>query len=243
MPDFSLEQGLPVGPQIYRSLRLQIIRAQLLPGSRLSEAECAQEFDVSRQPVREAFIKLSEEGLVEVRPQRGTLVRKISIAAVLEARFVREAIEADVVKRVAELGDPGIITELRNQLRHQRAAAAAAPDSFLALDELFHRTLAEAAGIAHAWKVVEGIKAQMDRVRYLSFGHTPVPKLVIQHNHIVDAIEQGDQSIAEQTMRVHLREILSDLPAISAARPELFDDQVQQGRESIYPTQLPLHHP
>lgn len=224
-PDFSLEQGLPVGPQIYRALRLQIIRAQLLPGTRLSESECASDFDVSRQPVREAFIKLSEEGLVEVRPQRGTLVRKISEAAVLEARFVREAIEADVVRRVAELGDPTVVTELRTQLRHQQDAAAANPDSFLALDELFHRTLAEAAGIAHAWKVVEGIKAQMDRVRYLSFEHTPVPKLVTQHTRIVEAIARSDQSVAEQAMRVHLREILHDLPAISAARPELFDTQ------------------
>ncbi len=225
MPDFLLEHGLPVGPQIYRALRLRIIQAQLLPGTRLSESECASDFDVSRQPVREAFIKLSEEGLVEVRPQRGTLVRKISAAAVLEARFVREAIEADVVKRVAELADPAVIVELRAQLRHQQDAAAARPDSFLALDELFHRTLAEAAGIAHAWKVVEGIKAQMDRVRYLSFGHTPVPKLVSQHTRIVEAIARGDQSIAEQAMRTHLREILQDLPAISAARPELFDTQ------------------
>lgn len=243
MPDFSLEQGLPVGPQIYRSLRLQIIRAQLLPGSRISETECAQDFAVSRQPVREAFIKLSEEGLVEVRPQRGTLVRKISIAAVLEARFVREAIEADVVKRVTELGDSGVIAELRTQLRHQQDTAAAAPDRFLALDELFHRTLAEAAGIAHAWKVVEGIKAQMDRVRYLSFDHTPVTKLVSQHKRIVDAIEQGNEVVAEQAMRVHLREILHDLPAISEARPELFDDQPQPGRESIYPQQVLLQHP
>jgi len=222
-PDFSLEQDLPVGPQIYRALRLQIIRAQLLPGTRLSESECASDFNVSRQPVREAFIKLSEGGLVEVRPQRGTLVRKISQAAVLEARFVREAIEADVVKKVAELGDPAIVTELRTQLRHQQDAAAAKPDRFLALDELFHRTLAESAGIAHAWKVVEAIKAQMDRVRYLSFEHTPVHKLVAQHTRIVEAIARGDQSIAEQAMRVHLREILNDLPAISAARPELFE--------------------
>lgn len=223
IPDFSLEQDLPVGPQIYRALRLQIIRAQLLPGTRLSESECASDFNVSRQPVREAFIKLSEGGLVEIRPQRGTLVRKISEAAVLEARFVREAIEADVVKRVTELGDPAIVTELRTQLRHQHNAAAATPDRFLALDELFHRTLADAAGIAHAWKVVEGIKAQMDRVRYLSFEHTPVHKLVAQHTRIVEAIARGDQSVAEQAMRTHLREILHDLPAISAARPELFE--------------------
>jgi len=218
------DQSIAVGPQVYRALRWQIIRGKLLPGSRLSETECAQRFSVSRQPVREAFIKLSEAGLVEVRPQRATLVRKISEVAVLEARFVREAIEADVVKRLTEQADATVITELRTQLRLQQDATHdSTPDRFLGLDELFHRTLAEAAGVPHAWKVVEEIKAQMDRVRYLSFLHMPVPKLVAQHTAVVDAIERHDPSTAEQAMRVHLREILHDLPLISAARPELFE--------------------
>ncbi len=218
------DQSTAVGPQVYRALRWQIIRGKLLPGSRLSETESAQRFNVSRQPVREAFIKLSEAGLVEIRPQRGTLVRKISEGAVLEARFVREAIEADVVKQLIEEGDTAIVTDLRAQLRlQQEAAQDATPDRFLALDELFHRTLAQAAGVPHAWKVVEEIKAQMDRVRYLSFIHMPVPKLVAQHTRIVDAIERNDPAVAEQAMRIHLREILHDLPLISAARPELFE--------------------
>lgn len=218
------DQSTAVGPQVYRALRWQIIRGKLLPGTRLSETESAQRFNVSRQPVREAFIKLSEAGLVEIRPQRGTLVRKISEVAVLEARFVREAIEADIVKRLIEEGGTAVVTELRTQLRlQQEAAQDSTPERFLALDELFHRTLAQAAGVPHAWKVVEEIKAQMDRVRYLSFIHMPVPKLVAQHTHIVDAIEHNDPAMAEQAMRVHLREILHDLPLISAARPELFE--------------------
>lgn len=228
-PDISIDQCLPIGPQVYRALRLQIIRAELLPGTRLSESECATTFNVSRQPIREAFIKLSEAGLVEVRPQRGTLVRKISESAVLEARFVREAIEADIVKRVIELGDPAVITELNTQLRHQQDTQASAPDRFLALDELFHRTLAEAAGVPHAWKVVEEIKAQMDRVRYLSFLHMPIRKLVAQHASIVEAISRHDPAMAERAMRTHLREILHDLPTIFAARPELFDTNGHEG--------------
>lgn len=222
--DALFDQSAALGPQVYRALRSQIIRGTLLPGSRISESDCAQRFNVSRQPVREAFIKLSEAGLVEIRPQRGTLVRKISEAAVLEARFVREAIEADIVKKLTEEGDTAVVSELRAQLRRQEEAAQdSTPDRFLALDELFHRTLAEAAGVAHAWKVVEEIKAQMDRVRYLSFIHMPVSKLVTQHTRIVDAIDRKESSAAEYAMRVHLREILHDLPLIAAAQPELFD--------------------
>src|SRR5690554_5571253 len=71
-----------------------------VPGTRISETELAAAYEVSRQPVREAFIKLAEEGLLAVRPQRGTFILRISIPAVLTARFIREAVEADIVRHV-----------------------------------------------------------------------------------------------------------------------------------------------
>src|SRR5690606_41130352 len=66
---WTLDQSAPLGPQLYRILRQRIISVDLAPGSRLSEAEIAATYELSRQPVREAFIKLAEEGLLEVRPQ------------------------------------------------------------------------------------------------------------------------------------------------------------------------------
>ena len=97
----NLDLSAPVGPQLTAALRQSIIRNQLKPGVRLSEAEIGARFGISRQPVREAFIKLAEEGLLEIRPQRGSFVRKISLEAVMDARFVREAVEADIVKACA----------------------------------------------------------------------------------------------------------------------------------------------
>lgn len=223
--DAAIVQSRAIGPQIHRILREQIIRGQLLPGARLSESDCAATFSVSRQPVREAFIKLSEEGLVEVRPQRGTLVRRISEQAVLEARFVREAIEADIVRRVVELGDQGVVRELHGQLERQRAIGTDTPADFMTLDEIFHRTLAEAAGIAHVWRLIEGIKAQMDRVRYLSFDLKRQQALVAQHAAVVGAIERADANAAEAAIRGHLHQILSDLPQIRDSHPDLFEAQ------------------
>ncbi|MGV8935746.1 MAG: GntR family transcriptional regulator [Allorhizobium sp.] len=220
-----IEQGLPVGPQVYRILRDRIIRGELSPGSLISESEIGRSFMLSRQPIREAFIKLSEEGLVEVRPQRGTLVKKISVAAVMDARFVREAIEADVVKAVAENADPSVLRELRQQLQVQRDATNDRPETFMRLDELFHRTLAVAAGKLYAWKVIEDVKAQMDRVRYLSVLQFPVPKLIDQHAVIIAAIADRDPTAAVSAMRGHLREIIKDLPAVSRERPEFFENE------------------
>jgi len=218
-----IEQGAPVGRQLYRILRQRIIHNDLQPGSRISESELASAFAVSRQPVREAFIKLAEEGLLEVRPQRGTYVRKISVSAVMDARFVREAIEADVVKLLARAPGAELVANLKAQIATQRQVAANEPLRFMELDEQFHRTLAEAADKAAAWNVVESLKAQMDRVRYLSLQQFPVAKLVKQHAAVVAGIAAGDSAAAEGALRAHLREILDDLPAIARARPELFD--------------------
>lgn len=77
----------------HRHLRGAIIRGELHPGQALSESEIAGQYSTSRQPVREGgFIKLAEERLVTIQPQRGAFVVKISVADVLDARFVREAI-------------------------------------------------------------------------------------------------------------------------------------------------------
>jgi len=216
--------GEAVGPQVYRILRERIIQAELLPGERLSESDAAKSLSVSRQPVREAFIKLSEEGLVQVLPQRGTFVTKISVASVMDVRFVREAIEADIVRHVAESHAPETIAELRRQLHEQSKVPHDDRAAFLKLDELFHRTLAVAAGKVYAWSVIESVKAQMDRVRFLSVDDMHVGKLIEQHERIVDGIAAGDKAAAEQAIRLHLREILTSLTEIARFRAELFDD-------------------
>ncbi len=88
--------GESVRQRLFHVLRQSIIQMVLAPGQALSEKEIANLFTVSRQPVREAFIRLSESGLVEVRPQRGTYVVRISRQAVLEARFIRESLEVAI---------------------------------------------------------------------------------------------------------------------------------------------------
>ena len=222
-PFRALSSTEAVGPQVYRILREQIIQAELLPGERLSESDVAKVLSVSRQPVREAFIKLSEEGLVQVLPQRGTYVTKISTAAVMDVRFVREAIEADIVRQVAAEHTAATVAELRAQINRQKQVPHNDRATFLRLDELFHRTLAGAAGNAYAWSVIESVKAQMDRVRFLSVDDMQVGRLIDQHERIVDTIAAGDVAQAEDAVRTHLREILNSLPEIARSRAEFFD--------------------
>jgi DNA-binding GntR family transcriptional regulator len=209
--------------QVYRQLRGAIIRGEILPGDALSESETARQYSTSRQPVREAFIKLAEERLVSVLPQRGTFVVKISVAEVLDARFVREAIEVAVTREAATSAPLSAIMELRGLIERQRAIEPGHNVEFLALDEEFHRTLALSVGRIHAWMVIEGIKAQMDRIRYLSLNDaTPIPLIIEQHQRIVDGIEAADPAAAAAAMRGHLLEITLSLPNIASHFPELF---------------------
>lgn len=208
--------------QLYYSLRKEIIDNELSPGTRLSEMEIAQLHGVSRQPVREAFIKLANEGLLDVRAQRGSFVAKISLSAVMDARFVREAVEADIVKLLAQAPDPSLISDLRRQILHQNKLIGGSARDFMMADEIFHRTLAEGADKGNAWRVIEEMKAQMDRVRFLSSMHFSVERLIIQHRDTVDAIEVGDVHKAEDCIRLHLRGILSDLHVIREEQPSYF---------------------
>lgn len=215
----------PVVRRVYRELRNAIVTMRFRPGQALSEQDIAGRLGVSRQPVREAFIKLSEAGLVVIRPQRGTFIVKISAKQVCDARFVREAVELAVMRKaVVELPESALWT-LRANIRAQREAAEAGRhDAFLELDEAFHRAIALGVGCEYAWRVVEETKAQMDRVRYLSLPHaTPLNRLIVQHQAVLDGIESRDAKRAEAAMRLHLREILTSLPELEQRFPELFE--------------------
>lgn len=216
-----------VRQRLHEVLRQAIIRMVLAPGQALSEKEIADLFTVSRQPVREAFIRLSESGLVEVRPQRGTYVVRISRQAVLEARFIRESLEVAIALEAAKCTLPSsVLMELNELIERQRSCIERQDhDRFFFLDEMFHRTLAISTGQTMAWNVIEDVKAQLDRVRYLSIpDSTPIPKLADQHQAIVDAISAGDTEAAEQAMSIHQREILHSLPELERRFPELFEN-------------------
>lgn len=219
-----VEQGKTVGPQVYEILKQRIIQGELAPGRRISEVEISQVLMVSRQPVREAFLKLRDEGLVEIRPQRGTVVTKISVNAVNDARFIREAIEADIIRLLAEKCDPAVVARLRELVDLQRQVPENEWEQFIELDERFHRTMAESAGKSKAWDVIANMKAHLDRVRYLSTTQKPMQRLADQHQAVVEAIASGDTGKAEKAIRGHLREVLADLPKVMSARPEMFDE-------------------
>ncbi|WP_223252455.1 GntR family transcriptional regulator [Paracoccus mutanolyticus] len=116
-------------------LRRRIVTGDLRPGMRLSEQDIADQYDLSRQPVREAFIRLAAEGLLEVRPQRGTFVTRINMDWVLDTRFIREATEADIVRIATRMAGPAEVGRLRAMIDRQAAVDPGDPARLVALDE------------------------------------------------------------------------------------------------------------
>ncbi|WP_134496658.1 GntR family transcriptional regulator [Microvirga pakistanensis] len=220
---FPAHQG-SAAQRIENELRRSIITLELPPGSRLSEHDIAERHGVSRQPVREALIGLARTRLVEIQPQRGTIVVKISVRKMMEARFVREAIETAVVRRACSSFDRQSRQRIDDLLEMQ-AHAARRDDhaAFQRYDELFHVALAEGAGCPLAWEAIQDIKAHMDRVCQLTLpGPEAMLPLVDQHRAIVTAIDACDENAAAEAMLRHLTEILRALPRVEAEHPELF---------------------
>ncbi|WP_413735562.1 GntR family transcriptional regulator [Sodalis sp. RH21] len=224
---FQFNNNEPVNQQIYRLLRKDIVECTIPPGKLLSEKEIAARFAVSRQPVREAFIKLAEVGLVQILPQRGTFVMRISAKRVADARFIRQAMECAIVRRTAQDITPAHIQLLEHNLHRQELAAQNQQmREFFTLDDDFHRLLTQVADCPLAWDIIESIKATMDRVRFLSLEQVSPPQsLISQHYKIFNGVKARDADAAEQAMREHLQELIYSITPIAQQNSDWFEDK------------------
>jgi GntR family transcriptional regulator, rspAB operon transcriptional repressor len=214
------------GPYLYAALRDLIVRAELAPGERLSETELGDRLGVSRTPVREALGRLRDDRLVEVRPQIGTFVSRISPQAVSDAQFIREALECTAVRVSAELADEESMAQIEENLRAQeRAVARTDIDSWQLLDDTFHRSLCDLSGHPAVWPVNERAKSHLNRLRRLSLTMPDyLSTMVDAHRAVSDAVAIHDPDAAEIALREHLRAVLREVPKIREQHPDYFEE-------------------
>jgi DNA-binding GntR family transcriptional regulator len=214
------------GHRLYAGLRDEIVRAELAPGARLSEAELADRLGVSRTPIREALGRLREDRLVEVRPQIGTFVSRISPGAVADAQFIREALECAAVRVAAERAGEEAMAEIEENLRAQeRASDGADLDAWYLLDDTFHRALCDLSAHPGVWSVNERAKSHLNRLRRLSLTMPDyLPTMVDAHRAIAVALGEHDADAAEDALREHLREVLREVPKIREQHPDYFPE-------------------
>ncbi len=218
----------PLSDQVHDWLRLGIITLRFLPGAMLSESNLAKYLGTSRTPVREALIRLSQEGMVKILAQRGSRVAAISTESVKTARFVRFALENAVVKDLCENAEmsPASYHELQALIFRQKEVVEKQQlETFMELDDEFHRKIAEAANRQSVWSLIEREKAQMDRVSFLSLHEvSDLNNLVQQHEEILDALYNKDINKISFLLDTHFKAVLKAMKTLSEQYQQYFED-------------------
>jgi DNA-binding GntR family transcriptional regulator len=220
-----LDRRLPVAAQIFDTLRGQIISLQLSPGTPLARPALAHGFDVSQTPIRDALLRLEQEGLVIVHPQSSTLVAPIDIDQAFETRFLRTALESEVARTIARNPrdhDLGVVALVLDEM----TLLATRPDRlslFHPKDQAFHRAIFAAAGREGLWDLIVQRSGNNDRIRNL---HLVVPgrleQIVSDHRAILEAIIGGDIDGADAAVRLHLSRALATIDEVREKHPQYF---------------------
>lgn len=200
-----------------------IIRSKLPPGARVSEQDIARQLDVSRQPVRDAFFRLSNLGFLAIRPQRATLITPISVQAVKNAMFTRTALEVESLRIAMAKNRDDLVAELAMIVEQQRTIGSDDAAGFHALDERFHEAICTQSGHTHVWSLIRTQKAHLDRIRFLTLSQERHQRVIAEHASILRAIVKNDTALAEAQLRSHTGAVLDILPDIMQAMPDFFD--------------------
>lgn len=224
LPTIARDRQRHAAPQVYEALRERIMALDLAPGTVLPRADLALHFGVSQTPVREALIKLGEEGLVDIFPQHATVVSRIDIASALQAHFLRRAIELELVHELAQLPPPrlkALVAELRGHLAQQKAAAAAGDYArFTAADHDFHHAQYLAAGMLPLWQLTRQRAGHVDRLRRLNLpARGKMAAVMRDHRAIVAALAARDGAAAQAAVRQHLAGTLTFVQQVRAMHP------------------------
>jgi DNA-binding GntR family transcriptional regulator len=191
----------------YQTLKDKILNLELEPGTRISEKEVAENLEVSRTPIRESFLKLSQEQLLEIYPQSGTFVSRIDLDHVEEARFVRENIERAVVKLACESFSDEDAFHLETNIGMQELCAGKEnyPKLF-ELDEEFHKRLFFGCGKKRTWHMIQQMNNHFNRLRMLRLSTNLNWDIIIsQHKQILDLVKNKEADQAEEAIKQHLR--------------------------------------
>lgn len=233
MSDLASSFGLPPAPvatgstvqTVYQDLRKRIITLELPPDTTLSRNELTETYEVSQTPIRDALQLLKQEGLVRIQPQSRTVVTRIDVPEILEAHFLRVALETEVCRRLTGGDNKAVLARARSIIRMQEAVAED-PEQitiFQELDEMFHQTLFAGVGQLGLHQLVRERSGHLERVRRL---HLPeqgkVRNILEAHHAIVEAIASGSEARAVAAIREHLSRTVAKIEELRQEFPDYF---------------------
>lgn len=194
---------------VYQTLRNNIMCLNLQPGENITKNDLAAKLNVSRTPVGEALIQLSKEELVEIYPQKGTVVSLINLSHVNEGKFIRQSLEDAVIRIACRNFPENMLFELQSNLKAMEFMITQNQIDILILfnlDQTFHQNIFKGCRKEKAWSVIIQTSTHLNRARYLKMlSSANAWELVLkEHNEIVTAIKSGNIEYGVELMDKHL---------------------------------------
>jgi DNA-binding GntR family transcriptional regulator len=209
---------------VHDTLKKNIMELKLEPGRFISEKEVVEMLQVSRTPIREAFVKLSQEELIETIPQKGSFISLIDMELVEESRFVRETLETAIVRQACEMLNSEQVLQLQNLISLQELCVEEKNfERLFELDEEFHKTIIIGCGKTRTWALLQQLSTHYNRIRFLRLAVNYDWQIIIsEHQAIVRAIKEKNPDLAEKIMREHLSRVIFEKDELREKYPSYF---------------------
>ncbi len=219
-----------LGQKVYHSLQQAILTLAFRPGDIIRKPEICDRLGVSRSPVADAVARLAADGLVDVVPQAGTFVTRLSMTDIREGAFIREAIETAAAELVATRITDDQLRDMRRNLTLQEALVADGDQQgFMQLDGQMHEMLLSFTGFPRLPQVSQTAWLSVHRARQLLLPvEGRMQATLEEHRAILAAFESRDPAAARLAVHVHLRQLLTLLQPLERAHPDLFSPQGPQ---------------
>ncbi|GAA3009888.1 GntR family transcriptional regulator [Kitasatospora sp. NPDC006786] len=204
---------VPAADRAYELTKDLILGGGLPGGTLISEGEIAERTSLSRTPVREAFLRLQAEGLLQLFPKRGAVVVPVGPGEAEDVLELREALESTAVRRITRRAEPldDLLRQLTDLIDQQREPARRADlGAFADADEAFHRGIVTASGNALAERFYETLRDRQRRMAVQLLQVRPerrpqrLAALVEEHTALVERIAARDAAGFTEALRAHL---------------------------------------
>lgn len=221
----SLGERRTTAEELFTVLRGDIESLKLIPGTKLSEAEVARHYNVSRQPVREAFIRLDNLSLVKVQPQKATVVKKISISDIVTSRFVRTSVEVEVARAACANYRGEKDDEFKTNLAEQKVCIEKGDFKKLKhLDYRFHSLICNIADCDFAFDVITDCKTKVDRLCTIELSNSNGASHVYSdHLAIYENLRDNNEDMLIKAVRSHLSRLDDTIKMAQLEHADFFE--------------------
>jgi DNA-binding GntR family transcriptional regulator len=214
-----------VTASVTAALRRAIVTLELRPGEVIDKGAICERLGVSRFPVSEALSRLQAEGLVDIMPQRGSIVSRVRVGDVVEYMLIRKALEGEAIRVLMARPTEGVLAELSQVLADQaKAAKRSDHEGFHYLDVQFHEILFEAMPFPRIRSIIDSARANLTRGRLLILDRRRLQVTQAEHKDIVNAIASGNVASAVAAMRLHIDNVTGEFIDFARQSPGLFAD-------------------